>query len=92
MKWKTLLAAALISAPVAGSAQYSGVWTSGNSHPACVDADEAKVALFDAATELVNCVRHPGHDDDCSREVRVVRDAGDDYSTAQLDVSGGECD
>jgi hypothetical protein len=92
MKWKVLAAAVLISAPVAGSAQYGGAWFSGNSHPDCVEADDAKAELFDAAVELLNCTRESGHDDDCGREVRDVRDAGDDYATAQAAVSGGECD
>lgn len=92
MKWKALLGVALISAPVAGSAQFGGAWSSGSHHPDCVAADQAKAALFDAALEVLACARETSHDDDCGREVRDVRDAGDDYATAQTVVSGGECD
>lgn len=92
MKWKAIVGAALLAAPIAGSAQYGGAWSSGNSHPACRQADKAKAALYEAAVEVVRCTREYGHDDDCYHEVRDVRDAGDDYATAQAEVSGGECD
>jgi len=57
---------------------------------ACRDAYDAKRELILAATYLLSCARKSDYTDDCSREVRDVRDAGDDLQTAVAD-SDGDC-
>lgn len=57
---------------------------------ACRDAYDAKQALADAAADLLYCARRSDYSDDCSREIRVVRDAGDDLENA-VSSSDGDC-
>jgi hypothetical protein len=54
--------------------------------PVCQALEDARANLEYAASALLRCARQMDYSDDCSREVRDARDAGDEYET---EVSNG---
>jgi hypothetical protein len=56
----------------------------------CADVCEAADSLESAAQDLLSCARKRDFDNDCHRQVRDVRDAGDQYESA-IAESSGEC-